>query len=418
MRYIVPFLKTPINILKRAGERSPFALAMPSFWADVGAGGAKRQLAMARLELGSLVAASVAYQVATQVDAETTQGFFITGAEPKDPAARATWERLGMQPYSVRDPSGKWHAYNRMDPLGWTIGVMADMTNIISLYNDSEGVDGDEELAETAAAVVGAISNNILSKTYLQGVADFTDMFTSYDPEKWLKYVERYASTWVPFSSAQGFVSRQMAPHVPMIDGLRDRICARTPGCAAELPPSRNVWGDPITYAGGIVAMTRPDKTNPVDSEFMRLEWHPTRPSRKQHGVELTTSEHSRWLELSGKTPLPGTASYEGLSLAGKTLRQAVETVMGSPLYRNLPDGTDPPGGKVLMLEGVFEAYRKIGWVGLLSESPELRARLAKRMAESVSAKGAAPSEATSEETIRRRLDGLSIRSRPGAPEN
>lgn len=418
MRYIVPFLKTPINILKRAGERSPFALAMPSFWADVGAGGAKRQLAMARLELGSLVAASVAYQVATQGDAETTQGFFITGAEPKDPAARATWERLGMQPYSVRDPSGKWHAYNRMDPLGWTIGVMADMTNIISLYNDSEGVDGDEELAETAAAVVGAISNNILSKTYLQGVADFTDMFTSYDPEKWLKYVQRYASTWMPMSSAQGFVARQMAPYVPMVDSLKDRICARTPGCAADLAAKRNVWGEPITYAGGIVSMTRMDKSNPVDAEFMRLEWFPTMPNRKQQGVELTTFEYSRWMELSGSLRLPGEASFEGTKLGGKTLREAVGSIMGSTLYQRLPDGTDPPGGKVLMLEQVFESYRKLGWLALIQESPDLRGRLAKRMAESVNAKGATPSEGTSEEVIRRRLDGLSIKSRPGVTED
>jgi hypothetical protein len=160
--------------------------------------------------------------------------------------------------------------------------------------------------------------------------------------------------------------------------------------------------------------MTRPDKTNPVDAELMRLEWFPTMPNRKQQGVELTTSEYSRWVELSGQLRLPGDATFEGARIGGKTLRQAVEVVMGSTLYRRLPDGTDPPGGKVLMLEQVFEAYRKLGWMELLSESPDLRARMAKRLSESATAKGA-PSEGASEEVIRRRLDGLSIRSRPGA---
>ena len=49
----VPFRRTPLNIIRRFGERTPVALIMPSVWRNMKAGGVARDMAIARVTLGS-----------------------------------------------------------------------------------------------------------------------------------------------------------------------------------------------------------------------------------------------------------------------------------------------------------------------------------------------------------------------------
>ena len=49
-KIILPFVRTPTNILKYTAHRTPFNKQM---WADVKAGGVKRDVALARMSMGS-----------------------------------------------------------------------------------------------------------------------------------------------------------------------------------------------------------------------------------------------------------------------------------------------------------------------------------------------------------------------------
>lgn len=95
MRVIVPFIRTPANIVKFAAERSPFApLMKESREALTGKhGAAARDEAIARIGIGSSIGATAVYLA--------TEGM-ITGGGPVDPKQRSLLYASGWEPYSVR----------------------------------------------------------------------------------------------------------------------------------------------------------------------------------------------------------------------------------------------------------------------------------------------------------------------------
>src|SRR3546814_14986772 len=74
LKLILPFVRTPTNLIKFAGERSPFAPMMESWRKDFAAGGARRDLALARVMVGSGLGSAIAELAAQGV---------IHGAETK-----------------------------------------------------------------------------------------------------------------------------------------------------------------------------------------------------------------------------------------------------------------------------------------------------------------------------------------------
>ena len=104
----VPFVRTPTNLLKYAVERSPIAPILKEWRADFMAGGAKRDLAVAKALVGSGVGASVTLWAANGK---------ITGGGPADENATRLMRadgrrdsverpryRLVVRPYDVLDP--------------------------------------------------------------------------------------------------------------------------------------------------------------------------------------------------------------------------------------------------------------------------------------------------------------------------
>src|SRR3546814_19710426 len=82
LKLILQFVRTPTNLIKFAGERSPFAPMMESWRKDFAAGGARRDLAFAKVMVGSGIGAAIAELAAPGV---------ITGLE------RSAERRLGKE---------------------------------------------------------------------------------------------------------------------------------------------------------------------------------------------------------------------------------------------------------------------------------------------------------------------------------
>ena len=120
LKVIVPFVRTPINLLKFATERSPAAPLLKEWRKDFGAGGARRDMAMARAMLGTGLAMAM-YEAALNGQ--------ITGAVPPDPAKAKLLYADGWQPYSAKI-GDRWISYSRLDPISTTVGVAADMATL------------------------------------------------------------------------------------------------------------------------------------------------------------------------------------------------------------------------------------------------------------------------------------------------
>lgn len=120
LKLFVPFVRTPVDLLKFAVESSPVAPILREWRADMTAGGARRDFATARMMVGTGT-------IMTTLLA-SKQGM-VTGNGPADEKARRLLEADGWQPYSLKI-GDKYYSYQRLDPFSTTLGIVADYRDL------------------------------------------------------------------------------------------------------------------------------------------------------------------------------------------------------------------------------------------------------------------------------------------------
>lgn len=350
-RVVMPFVRTPVNVMSYAFERTPLAPLSSSFREEIAAGGARRDLAMGKLIAGSMAMA---------VSADLVMSGSITGAGPTNPKMRNIMRATGWQPYSIK-VGDKYYAYNRLDPVGALLGLSADVTEII-------GQTTEAEAAQIATAAALSVAQNMASKTYMSGVTDFFDAFfsASLDPEssnyKLTSYLQRMAASVVPASVAN--IERFLSPEMSATYGFLDRVKSRIPGYSDDLPPRRNIFGEPIVLEGGIgpdimsPIYTSTAKDDPIADEMVRQQVAVGMPRRQIQGIELDAQQYDRYILL-----------YSGIE-APTSLKDQLRTMFNTREYKNASDG--PEGGKALMIKSVFTAYRDMAQAQMLAEDDQL----------------------------------------------
>lgn len=365
-RILLPFKNTPINILTYTAERGPFAPLVKQWRMDVAAGGARRDIALSRMATGSMVMAATM---------DMAMSGTITGAGPQEPAQRQAWIRAGNQPYSVK-VGNRWFSYGRLDPLGMTLGMGADMAE--AMQNAGQEFS-QKDFEEVFVQSMFAVSNNVLSKTYMSGITEFFNAIT--DPQaSGEKYFQRLASSLVPAGVAAA--ARQVDPYMRTADSALQALRRRIPGLSADLPPYRDLWGRPVDYRSGegavydILSPIYIKKINPepVDTELQRLEYYPSMPDRRMSingvTVELDGKQYSRFVQLAGNgvkdlaTGL-GAKDFLNAAIEGKG-------VYGQ-LYKLYSDG--PDGGKASFIAKWLSTFREEAKARLLKEDGALKAQ-------------------------------------------
>ncbi len=296
-KVIIPFVRTPTNIASFTLERTPMALASRAVRADIAAGGARRDLALAKLTTGSFIMGAAA---------DLTLGGQITGGGPTDYRMQAILREKGWQPYSILI-NGKYYAYNRLDPVGSIIGLAADMTEIIGQLDEPDAF-------EIGVAGTIAAASNLSSKTYLSGLTEFFDVLSGTlsgrdkDNIRAMNYLSRMGTSLVPFTSAFRTFERIQDPTVRSAFSFVDGIKARLPGYSDELPPRRNVFGEPVVLSGGFGLdnmagiYTSELKEDAVVDEIVAQQVGIPMPRKSIDGVELDVYQYDRYIQLmSGK---------------------------------------------------------------------------------------------------------------------
>lgn len=357
LRIITPFIRTPTNIMKFFFERSPVAVLMEPFRAAMKAGGSRRDLALARVSMGAMVMATASVYAADGT---------ITGGGPVDPRLRNALRATGWQPYSVKI-GDTYYAYGRLEPLGTLLGIAADFTEI-------SGELGESEINDIASHSAMAVAKNITSKTFLRGISDLLQ--TIDDPERYGdQWIRNLSGTVIPTGVAQ--ITRIQDPVLRETRTVLDRIRSRVPGYSKDLPPRRNIWGEPIRLEGGLgpdiispVYIGR-DKHDPISDEIVRLEVPVSMPPRQIMGVELSPHEYSRYVELAGN-------AAKGNQNRG--LKDELARLFKSSTYLKQTDG--PDGGKALMVRETISAYRGLARNMMIKEFPELEQLVKQKLTE------------------------------------
>ncbi|OAM52928.1 hypothetical protein A7981_05705 [Methylovorus sp. MM2] len=363
-RYVLPFIRTPANIMNYTWERTPMLNILNSqMREDFMAGGVRRDTAMAKTTIGGAL-----YAMAAQLSAE---GAITGGGE-----SNKTAEQLnGWKPYSLK-VGDTYYAFNKLDPIGMIFGLAAD-------FSDMSGNISKGDTDKLAGALIMAVSNNLLSKSYLSSVSD---IFTAISEDKRTgegkavgRYLNKLTASFVPFSSLNRAIRREDDPTVREVWDLMDNVKNGIPGLSKTLSPHRNVFGDPVQYTGGLgldiasPIYTSKESDNPAANEIARLNIDLQLPAKTISSgkgappIDLTHEQYDRFVELAGN----GSKIFQG-----KGFKDFLTEYVQSEHYQNQTDDPDDyTGGKRLEIQSLYSAAKRAALYQMLEENPELNKR-------------------------------------------
>lgn len=285
-RFVVPFLNTPSNLIKFTFERTPLIAGLGRTYKDaIAAGGARRDEALAKVTNGAMLYAYAGYLA--------SQGL-ITGSQPSNFAKRNIQNKV-LPPNSLIF-GGKAYSYRPVDPFGMMIGLAADFVNIA---RDAE----PWEVAEMAASMTMATTNNILSKTWMTGISDFMDVMTGAatsegEPSQHFKnWSGNLTASFMPNFIRQTNVNF-VDPYMREATELSNRILSKLPGFSEDLPLRRDIWGEPRLYN-----LVETPSSDPVNKLLAGAGLGISMPRRiftfNGHSTRLTDEEYSEFVRMS-----------------------------------------------------------------------------------------------------------------------
>jgi len=299
--FIAPFIKTPINILKDALSYTPASLFMKQFKG-------KKEEALARTMMGAGLATMTAYQVA--------QGN-LTGSYPKDAGRREAMIAANIPEYSVKI-GNTWYSYARVEPLATVMGVFADsVESLRDYYNKPKA---DRKIQELAVDGTLAITKNLTSKTFLEGITGVLQAV--HDPERYGgSFINSFAGLVVPAAVAQ--FARVPDPYQREVRGFDDALQARIPGLREDLPVKRDLLGNPkpnLSYglSGVLGVAAREAEQTPLQREIQDIGFSFKPVEKKIRDVELDATAYEKYAKVSGDI-----------------VNQQLSNLINTPLYQN-----------------------------------------------------------------------------------
>lgn len=373
LKLILPFVRTPANVLSYTMERTPFAPLMSKVRGEIAAGGDRARVAQAQIAIGT---------ASMLVFTDMAMNGILTGSGPKEPSEKAHFFRSGMKPYSIK-VGDRYYQYSRFDPFGMQMGIAGSIGEIMRTSDDD---DVFQSTQQALVASILSVGNNVLEKSYMQGLAS-TIRATS-EPDRYgVAWANSLAGMAIP--AAVGRAARVVDPYMREVNNALEAIQARVPGLSDSLPPQRDLWGRPRSTASGLgwaydfmspVASSQ-YKPEPIDKEMARLEQYTPVPEKKvgfTGGGETATVDlrefpgaYSRYVELAGNGVTDASHYNKGCMdyLNSVVTGESPDSV----IYNNLSDG--PDGGKADFIRDAVEKYRKLAKDQLLVEFPQIKTR-------------------------------------------
>jgi hypothetical protein len=305
VRLILPFIKTPYNIVAQAAERSPLGLLQKQVRDKLmGRMGARAQGEVAtRIFLGTS-AIGMVWQLADENR--------ITGSKVGGKGLRNTAD-MEAPPYSVKI-GDTWYQYSRVDPIGTTLGLAADLRlyfNNRSARLANQTTLDDPESTEAMSAIMGMFVENLADKAFFKGVSDFFEAMGSVKDGGSGAFLNTYANNmalnFVPYSSMQRNIAKAADEYSREAWTLMDKLRAQTPGFSESLPPRRDILGREVRNPDRLgpewmspIALGK-DDPDPVAQALIKLELPYRMPDKDIAGVPMNEAQYSRMLEVRGK---------------------------------------------------------------------------------------------------------------------
>ena len=233
MRYIIPFVRTPTNVVKEA-LGSTLNAFNPKFYQQLkNASGREFDQLVGKLVVGNGIAATfMGYAL----------GWFgddvrITGAGPSAKGARKYYQGAGIPQYSIgirqEDGSYQWTSYSRFDPISGILAMSADAAYYIQNEKNPDLIQG----------VLNALTVSITSYAgqlpFLQGVSDLTKAFGDIksDPLRSVETISKFVGQKV--GNVVTTVGRTVGP---ITGPMQDYLAEYTEDAYLPIPPSSSSY--------------------------------------------------------------------------------------------------------------------------------------------------------------------------------
>lgn len=361
---IMPFFRTPYNIVRYSAERVPgLNFVMKEQRRILTQGTAKERGDMAaRLMLGSGIGLTAMMLAKDGI---------ITGKAPHNKSERNAFYAAGKQEYSIRIPgTDRWVSYKRYEPLATVLSLGADVSILA-------GEDSDDTEYGWAVTVLASLSASVLDNTFLSGISN-TITALNYGEAGTAYWLQSMASTFAPgtggyidkLADGKSYdirVDRDTGTGEAMVDAFRNRF-----GLNNDLPVKRDFWGQPIKTVKddigskilyGLGVRSSLEKDNKLDQMVYESGVGISDVYRKINGVDLTTEEYQRYKEL-----------------IGKRLRERMEALVNTGKFDDQYIGEGSPFE--LMFDKEKGKARSWAKERILKESPELNQLIFERKAE------------------------------------
>jgi len=330
LSFVIPFIKTPINITKDFFRYTPgSALAY--------AGTDKFSNVVAKNLMGLATISSIIGLYESDI---------ITGHHSDK--ERATKEAAGIPEMSIKI-GNQWYDYSRIEPVSSTLGFTLD---VMSRYKDLVREGKDAEANKLVSGFMSVMRDNLVEKTFLAGIANFVMAAT--DAERYgPQILNNTVGSLVP--AVVGSVARLQDPVNKEVDSAIASLKNRIPGLREELPTKFDILGQPKTVAPGQVLglASREAEQTPVqqllDNPYVNI-----RPVTKRlYGMELDAEQLSRLRQLTGEA-------------VERTLAPRVDAL----------NRIEDPRVRAARIEKIVEKAREVGRKQFMSENirnPEFR---------------------------------------------
>jgi hypothetical protein len=386
-RFVLPFVRTPLNILKFTGQRFDgigivkgfTATRFPAYARSLE--GSRNRFIKEILSDDERVKADAIGRVIAGASFATAglslgAAGIITGRGPSDPEQRRLLEQSGWMPYSIKTPEG-YISYARVEPFATAIGIFADMYDV----NRLAPIDKQDTIETIAKGIGIALANNFTNKTYLTGIGNFVEAAQAPD-RKVATWFQRYAASFVPNTAGQ--LTRVGDESMRDVRGMVDALMAKIPGLSEDLAPARNLLGEPIRRAqsagsdsiGSVMNILLPVayrevSNSEVSRELASLEYGFSPPKTDVNGLDLLTykgksgqTAYDRWAELHGE-----------VKLGGRTLEAELRRTFKSANYQRLsPDSTEElDSPRIAVVKRIVGDYRRAAYKQMLREFPDVK---------------------------------------------
>lgn len=231
-RWVMPFIRTPLNFTKQWLEFSPVGLTD----AAIGKGMTpeKRLEALNKGLLGTSVLG---------IGATLAADDRVTWAVPENEKERDLFYAEGKKPYSVK-VGDNWIPLINFGPFGLAMAIPAGVKYNFSESSDSMTQDVPDKLVATALDIGEMLSQ----QTFLNGVGTLIEALQSQNGDQVEKVLANFGTQAIPLSGLQRYVATIVDPTYREPKGFVENLTAGVPGFSLGMEAQENsVTGEPVT---------------------------------------------------------------------------------------------------------------------------------------------------------------------------